>query len=234
MEVFQIVILAGGLATRLRPVTETIPKSLIEIAGEPFISYQLRLLKSKGIDNVVLCVGYLGEKIQDYVGNGEKFGLEVSYSFDGPTLLGTGGSIKKALPMLGNTFFVLYGDSYLDINYKDVNKVYRKAGKSGLMTVIKNDDRWDSSNIFFADGEVISYDKKNKSPEMKYIDYGLGILTQNAFDEFSELNKFDLSLVYQNLIKKRDLSGYVADKRFYEIGSIEGIKDTEEYIKSRE
>src|SRR5271163_370338 len=114
---FAVAILAGGLATRMRPVTERIPKSMIEVAGRPFIEHQLELLQAENVKNVVLCVGHLGEMIQAHIGDGKRFGLSVSYSFDGERLLGTGGALRRALPLLGHDFFVLYGDSYLDISY---------------------------------------------------------------------------------------------------------------------
>src|SRR3954462_14370954 len=138
-----VAILAGGLATRLRPVTEKIPKALIQVAGQPFLAHQLRLLKSAGIRKTVLCVGYHGEMIENEFGDGSSFGIEISYSFDGPELLGTGGALRKALPRLAKKFFVLYGDSYLPIDYAEPARTFLASGKLGLMTVFRNDGQRD-------------------------------------------------------------------------------------------
>ena len=172
-KLFPVVILAGGLATRLRPITETIPKSLVDIHGEPFIAHQLRLLKHHGITEVLLCIGYLGEQIVDKIGNGDRFGVQVSYAFDGPKLLGTAGAIKQALRQLPEYFFVLYGDSYLPCNYAAIQKIFLNSGKQALMTVFKNQDQWDNSNVEFKYGQVMEYDKKNKTDRMHHIDLGL-------------------------------------------------------------
>ena len=152
-----VAILAGGLATRLRPITETIPKALVEVAGEPFIARQLNYLSEQGVSKVVLCVGYLGDMIRDVVGSGERFGLKVSYSEDGPTLLGTGGALKAALPLLGRHFFVLYGDSYLPVNFSAVQTAYEQNKRQSLMTVLKNQDRWDKSNVLFVLNLVVFF-----------------------------------------------------------------------------
>lgn len=225
-----VAILAGGLATRLRPLTEKVPKALIEVAGQPFIAHQLELLKRNGIRRVVLCLGHLGENIQETIGDGEKFGIEVEYSFDGPVLLGTGGSLKKALPLLGKSFFVLYGDSYLDCNYYEVQSAFNKSGKSALMTVFRNENMWDKSNILFINDAVISYDKENQTPEMKHIDYGLGVMKSSVFMNLSE-NKADLADIYKKLILQNDLAGYEVKHRFYEIGSQKGLEEIRAYLE---
>jgi NDP-sugar pyrophosphorylase family protein len=229
-----IAILAGGLATRLRPVTERIPKSLIEVAGEPFIFHQLRLLRREGFTRVVLCVGYLGEMIQDRVGDGQEFGLKVSYSFDGETLLGTGGALHRALPMLGETFFVLYGDSYLDIAYLPVFVAFQSSGALALMTVMRNMGRWDTSNVVFAGTRVVRYHKRDLIPEMQYIDYGLGILTADVLTSRPEGMAFDLAEVYSALAASGQLAGYEVTKRFYEIGTLQGIEETQSYLRGSE
>ncbi|HMS65232.1 MAG TPA: sugar phosphate nucleotidyltransferase [Ignavibacteria bacterium] len=228
----ELVLLAGGLATRLKPVTETIPKSLIEVAGKPFIQIQLELLKNKGIEKVVVCAGYLGEKIQEFVEDGSRFGTEVKYSFDGEKLLGTGGAIKQCLGMLSDEFFVMYGDSFLNTDFEIINEYYQKNKKQGLMTVLKNEGKWDKSNIEFSDGKIQDYDKKSKNEKLQYIDYGLGILTRKAFEDFEEREVFDLEEVYRNLLKKNDLAGFEVKERFYEIGSFTGLKETENYLSN--
>jgi hypothetical protein len=166
---FPVALLAGGMATRLRPITEKIPKLLVEVAGEPFFSHQIRLLKKQGLTRVVLCVGYLGEMIVEQYGDGSKWGIEIEYSFDGPTLLGTGGALIRALPKLGDAFYILYGDSYLPIDYLNVGQAFRDSGKQGLMTVFENHGRYDASNVWFQDGRIKVYDKKNKVPAMHHI-----------------------------------------------------------------
>lgn len=231
---FPVAILAGGLATRLRPMTETIPKALIEIAGEPFIFHQLRYLKEQGITSVVLCIGYLGEMIQERIGDGSEFGVRASYSFDGPKLLGTGGAIKAALPLLGENFYIFYGDSYLPINFNSVKNAYLASRKLGLMTVLKNDNQWDKSNVIFQNKCLIEYNKEVIKPNMTYIDYGLGILSAQVFEGYAGAETFDLSKVYNDLSLKNQLYGYEIFERFYEIGSHQGILETEDYLTSRE
>src|SRR5437764_8367856 len=179
-----IAILAGGLATRLRPLTERVPKVLLPVAGKPFLAHQLELLRSQGISRVVLCVGYLGEMIERVFGDGRDWGVKLEYSFDGPALLGTGGALQKALPLLGEHFFVLYGDSYLPIDFRPVAECFQRSGKLGLMTVFHNQNRFDTSNVWFEDGEIKLYDKKNRLPQMQHIDYGLSILSAAGFKDF--------------------------------------------------
>jgi N-acetyl-alpha-D-muramate 1-phosphate uridylyltransferase len=226
-----VAILAGGLATRLYPITETIPKALIDINGKPFIAHQLELLKRNNIDSVMLCIGYLGEMIQDVVGGGSAYGLDVKYSFDGETLLGTGGAIKKALSLLGDDFFVLYGDSYLTCNYQDVYHTFATSDKLGLMTVYKNDDRFDRSNVIFQNGQIVDYDKRQQTPEMHHIDYGLGLLRKDVFADFPNNQPFDLADVYQALVNQEQLVGYETSDRFYEIGSHQGIEELQQYLR---
>jgi N-acetyl-alpha-D-muramate 1-phosphate uridylyltransferase len=225
-----VVILAGGVATRLRPITETIPKALLAVAGEPFIAHQLLLLRKNGIKKVVICSGYLSKQIEDFVGDGSRFGLSVTYSVDGEKLLGTGGAIKKALPLLEDEFFVMYGDSYLTVNFKHVYDSFISSLSMGLMTVFKNYNAWDNSNIVFEGGKIITYDKKHKIKGMDYIDYGLGILKKPAFDAMAAREVFDLSELYQDIISKDQMSGYEVPERFYEIGSLSGLAEMERYI----
>ena len=221
-----VAILAGGLATRLRPVTEKIPKSLMPVAGKPFLARQLELLHSRGIRHAVLCVGHLGEMIQREFGN-EAFGIQLEYAFDGPQLLGTGGAIKRALPLLGAEFFVLYGDSYLPIEYRPVAESFRRSGKLGCMTVYRNEGRYDASNVVFAGNEIKIYDKKNRVPEMHYIDYGLSLFKAAAFDAFPVDQPFDLADVMSRLVAAGQLAGFEVHERFYEIGSPTGLAELE-------
>jgi NDP-sugar pyrophosphorylase family protein len=228
-----VVILAGGLATRLRPVTETIPKSLIEVHGEPFIAHQLRMLKKNNIQRVVMCIGYLGDKIIDYVSDGSEFGLQVVYSFDGQKLLGTAGAIKQALPLIENHFYVLYGDSYLPCEYNHIMSAFLKSRKKSLMTVFRNQGQWDQSNVEFENGIILSYDKKNKTNRMHYIDYGLGVFNHHAFEHLLSAQAYDLADLYQDLLAQDQLAAYEVKNRFYEVGSFTGIKELENYLSDR-
>jgi NDP-sugar pyrophosphorylase family protein len=226
-----VAILAGGFATRLRPITEKIPKSLISVAGKPFLAHQLELLRSCGLCRVVLCVGHLGEMIQRDFGDGSQFGVRIDYSFDGPKLLGTGGAIKRALPLLGGEFFVLYGDSYLPVEYRPVAEFFRRGGKPGCMTVYRNEGRHDTSNVVFRNGQITVYDKKNRTPGMQHIDYGLSLFKSTAFDSFPADKPFDLAEVMGKLVRERQLAGYEVNERFYEIGSLAGLAELETILK---
>ena len=229
-----VAILAGGLATRLRPITEKIPKALIAVTGKPFLVHQLCLLRDAGIRKVVLCVGYRGEMIQEEFAEESGHGVELKYSFDGPTLLGTGGALKKALPLLGEHFFVLYGDSYLPIDYAAPARALEASGKLGLMTVFENDNRWDTSNVWFENREIRRYDKKQIAPKMKHIDYGLGVLRSEALARWPEERPFDLAEVYQDLISRKELAGYEVTQRFYEIGSQKGLAELDALLRSQQ
>jgi len=228
-----VVIIAGGAATRLRPVTETVPKALLMVAGKPFIAHQLLLLRKNGIKKIVICSGRLSKQIEDFVSDGSEFGLSVTFSVDGEKLLGTGGAVKKALPLLEEEFFVMYGDSYLTVHFNDVYDYFRAYSGMGLMTVFKNRNTRGNSNIVFKGGKIITYDKKNKMEEMDYIDYGLGILKKTAFDAMAAKEIFDLSELYQDIISKKQMSAYEVSERFYEIGSLSGLAETERYILGR-
>lgn len=231
---FPVAILAGGLATRLRPITETIPKALVDVAGKPFIVRQLNYLREQGISEVVLCIGYLGKMVREVVGNGENFGLEVSYSEDGPSPLGTGGALAKAIPLLGEDFFVLYGDSFLPVNFSAVQDAFEKSKQPALMTVLKNLNQWDKSNVLFVDGRLHEYDKRTPRAEMTYIDYGLGVVSASVLKQGPVGQSFDLADVYQDLSLRGQLAGLEVHERFYEIGSHTGLKEAEEYFFKKE
>jgi len=225
-----VAILAGGLATRLRPVTEKVPKSLVEINGEPFLAHQLRLLASRGIRRVTLCVGHLGHMVEAYAGDGTRFGVELTYSPDGPELRGTGGAVAQARPLLGENFFVLYGDSYLPCDYAAVERAFRESRRLALMTVFHNQDRWDPSNVVFEEGRIVAYNKKVRTPEMRYIDYGLGVFHHTAFDGAPPEGAYDLADLYQNLIERGEVAGLEVSQRFYETGSFTGIQELSRFL----
>jgi len=205
-----------------------IPKSLVDVQGEPFLAHQLRLLSSQGVRRVVICAGHLGTMIQQFVGGGEDFGLAVSFSFDGPKLLGTGGAIKKALPLLGPAFFVLYGDSYLPCDYEAVQCQFEKSRMKGLMTVYRNENRHDKSNVEFHDGAIYSYDKVVRTDTMWHIDYGLAVFRDSAFSTVPADAVVDLAVVYQDLLRSGQLAAFEVQNRFYEIGSLDGLREFRE------
>jgi len=227
-----VVILAGGLATRLYPVTRKIPKALINIAGRPFIDHQLALLREKGVIQVVLCVGHLGEIIEEYVGDGSRWGLEVRYSYDGDVLLGTGGAVKKASGILPEVFMILYGDSYLDIDFKPVVQHFFDENLPVLITVYRNRNAFDTSNIIMKNDRIFKYDKKSRDPAMGYIDYGLIVIRKDVFFPYPANDPFDLSRVLSEMADSGQVAAFEVRKRFYEIGTIEGIRETEDYIRN--
>ena len=229
-----VAVLAGGLATRLGSLTKQTPKCLLEVSGHPFIHHQLRQLREQGVSKVVLCLGYLGEQVVEVVGDGSAFGLEVAYSFDGPELRGTAGAIRRALPLLGEAFFVLYGDSYLECRYDDVQAAFESAGRLALMTVFQNEGKWDTSNIECRDGRIRAYDKAARTPAMHYIDYGLGVLDRRAMDVVPEAGAYDLASVYQEMLRRGELAGFEVVERFYEIGSVAGLEETRTHLAGRD
>jgi D-sedoheptulose 7-phosphate isomerase len=228
-----VAILAGGLATRLRPLTETIPKVLIEVAGRPFAEHQLEMLKSQGITRVVFCVGHLGEMVRDALGDGTRWGMSIDYAFDGPSLAGTGGALKRAIPRLGEEFFVIYGDSYLQCSFAAVERAFHTARRPALMTVFRNAGRWDASNVQYDNGTIVRYDKRHRDPAMQHIDYGLGVFAARAFDGWQTGDAFDLADVFRRLLESGNLAAFEVSERFFEIGSPEGLAETRELLATR-
>ena len=233
MSQLPVAILAGGLATRLGLLAREMPKCLQELSGRPFLHHQLQQLRRQGIRRVVLCVGHLGAKVVESVGDGRMFDLEVAYSFDGPDQRGTAGALKRALPLLSSPFFVLYGDSYLECSYTAVREAYEAAGRLALMTVFENQGQWDTSNLEFIDGCILAYDKVQRTERMRYIDYGLGVLDRSALDCVPQDGPFDLAAVYQEMLRRGELAGFEVTERFYEIGSVAGLEETRNYLAGR-
>jgi len=225
-----VVILAGGLATRLRPITEHIPKILVDIGGRPFAEYQIELLKKHDLTNIILCIGYLGEQVQATLGDGSRWGVSLRYVFDGPLLLGTGGALRRAQALLGDAYFILYGDTYLDCDYLAIEARFRDSQKLGLMTVFHNKNQWDRSNVLYRDGQIIRYDKHQPTPDMEHIDYGLGVLQSQVLNAYPTDQAFDLATVYRDLVDRQQMAGFEVAKRFYEIGSFTGLEATREYL----
>ena len=224
-----VCILAGGKGTRLGSLVAETPKPLIEVAGEPFLRHQLRLLKSYGASEIVLSVGYLGELIEAGIGDGADLGLAITYVYDSPALDGTAGAVRNCLPHLGERFMVLYGDTFLRIDYRAVAEAHAASGKLALMTVLHNQGSWDTSNVIYAEGTVEVYDKHAPTPAMEWIDYGLAVLDRAALDVVPA-DTPDLAVVYTELARRGELAGYLATERFYEIGTPSALTETEAFL----
>lgn len=225
-----VALLAGGLATRLRPITERIPKAMVEVAGRPFIDHQLALFACHGIARVVLCLGFLGEQVAAHVGDGARYGLTVIYSHDGDHLIGTGGALRRAVPLLDETFWVIYGDSYLDFDYRAASAHFARHDALGMMTVLRNDNRWDRSNVVFKNGDLLWYDKRERTRDMAYIDYGASLLRREALARIPEGQPYDVADLYRTLIGEGRMLGHEVTQRFYEIGSHEGLAETRAFL----
>jgi NDP-sugar pyrophosphorylase family protein len=232
MNLHPVVILAGGLATRLRPLTQAVPKALVKVGGQPFIAQQLRLLRSHGVQQVIISTWYKAEMLREFLGDGRRFGVELQYAFDGDTPLGTGGAIRRILGLLHGPFFVLYGDSYLPCSYQKIQAFFNRQDRLGLMTVYQNDGRLDASNVHMLDGSILQYDKDHCSPEMRHIDYGLGLFRPAAFGHLQEGAPADLAQIYQALLRDGQLLAYEVPQRFYEIGSPEGLRELDRLLTS--
>jgi NDP-sugar pyrophosphorylase family protein len=235
-----VALLAGGLATRLRPITETIPKALVDIDGRPFIDHQLALLRRNGIRRVVMCLGYLGQMVEAHCGDGSRYEMELKYSYDGEQLMGTGGAIRRAADngLLGSApddvLWVMYGDSYMDIDYPAVLRAFANASNAlGLMTVLRNENRWDTSNVVFRDGKLLRYEKKQRTPEMNYIDYGVALLRYEAVRRIPVDRPFDLAELYTSLVSGGRMIGYEVFNRFYEIGTPPALEEARKYLASK-
>lgn len=228
-----VAIIAGGLATRLGSIATHTPKLLLEVAGKPFFENQLELLQAAGLTRIVLCTGHLGDVIQKRYRDGSNFGVSISYSFDGQALLGTGGALRKALPFLGSVCYVLYGDSYLPMDYQAAYEAYKASGKSALMTIYANEGRYDRSNVHAETGRIISYDKNHPTSRMKHIDYGLSIFSAEAIMRMPANSPYDLADLQHMLAEEGQLAAFEVQERFYEIGTPAGITELETYLSSK-
>ena len=227
----QVAILAGGLATRLRPLTEGIPKSMVMIQDRPFLEYQLDFLKKGGVTNVVLCIGYLAEQIENYFGDGRKFGMNIAYSHEGKQLLGTAGALKKTEKLLEDPFFTMYGDSYLSLDFADAMSYFKSRNKMALMSVYKNCDRYERSNTVIKGGLVKKFSKKEKTKDTVYIEYGANIFRKAALELIPEGLPYSLDELFPELIKRKELLAYEVRERFYQIGSPEGLEEFKRYVR---
>lgn len=228
-----VAILAGGLALRLRPLTESLPKALVDVGGRPFVEHQLELLRRRGLHRVVLCVGYRADAIESRLGDGGALGLQIRYSHDGERLMGTAGALRRAAPLLGERFFVLYGDSYLDIDYAAVLDAALAAPEPALMTVYRNEGKLETSNVLFREGRLLAYDKRAPRPEMRHVDFGLGVLETELLERVPEQQPYDLADLYRSLADEGLLAGYEVRERFYEVGSPEGLAEMRELLARR-
>lgn len=228
-----VAILAGGLATRLRPLGARQPKALVEVAGRPFVDHQLALLRRRGVRRVVLCVGHRGDEIERHVGDGGRFGLQATCVHDGPELLGTGGALRRARAALGQLFFVLYGDSLADVDYAALLQALPE-GAEALMTVLRNEGRWDASNVVFEQGRLLRYDKRARVPEMRHVDYGVGLLRARALERLPAAGPCDLAELYTALAAEGRLQGFEVHQRFYEIGSPSGLAETRQFVEEQQ
>lgn len=228
----QVVIFTGGLATRLRPITENVPKSMIIIKGKPFLEYQINLLKRNKIEDIVLCVGHLAEQIKEYFGNGQKFGVKITYSEEKERLLGTGGALMLAKPFLKDIFFTMYGDSYLMLDFGKIMEEFLKFKKKAMMVVFKNNDCFDKSNVSIKDGYVIKFSKNDGDEDIEYIDEGTSIFRREVLNLIPPDKFFHLDDIFMRLIEERELLAYETKQRFYEIGSHRGLEEFAGLIES--
>jgi NDP-sugar pyrophosphorylase family protein len=226
-----LAILAGGYATRLGALTKDFPKCLIEVNGRAFVDWQLDLLIKNGYSDFIFCISYKSDLVQSHLGDGSNRGVRIRYSLDGDTQLGTGGAIQKALPLLGTEFGVIYGDSFLPTSYSQVEEAFLASSKLALMTVYRNENQFDASNVKFTNQTLINYEKGTNDPEMLHIDYGLTYFRKDAFPPAPGQRAFDLSDKCHELSLSGNLSGFEVFERFYEIGSVMGIEEFSEYLR---
>lgn len=226
-----VAILAGGMATRLGEVARDTPKSLIDVAGKPFIAHQLDLLRGHGLTDIVVCTGHLGSRLEEVVGDGSRYGVRVRYCPDGPTPPGTGGALRHALPLLGEAFFALYGDSYLECDYPAVERAFLASGRPALLTVIRNDDQWDRSNVLCVNGRIVRYSKEHRTADMRHVDYGLAAMRAEALLAYPDSEALDLARVYEDLAVRNELAAHEVSDRFYEIGTPSGLAETRQHLE---
>lgn len=233
------VILAGGLGTRIRSLSGPVPKALVPVAGQPFVHHQLSWLARQGVESVVLCIGHLGGAVRDYVGNASRWGLAVTFVDDGPTLRGTAGALRLALDQgaLPDAFLVLYGDSYLPIELAPVVSAFERSPLPALMTVFRNEDRWEHSNVRYEDGRVVLYQKAHPDPAgagLTFVDYGLSVMRRELVAQLVEPEGTgDLADVFHRLSTQGQLAGHEVLERFFEVGSPAGLRDLEQHLTGR-
>ncbi len=233
-EDIQTIILAGGMGTRIQSVAGDLPKSMIPVAGRPFIEHQLELLRVNGLSQVLLLTGYRGELIQQHVGDGSRWGMRVTYVQEDPdALLGTGGALVHALPHLEARFVTLYGDSYLPVDFQSMIAWYDGQDCPAVMSVFRNEGQWDRSNVRVEAGRVVHYSKASKPGEADHIDYGLSLFTREIMESYAHHSMpLDLAVIQGDLVARGLLAAYPVTQRFYEIGKPEGLAELEAYLTS--
>ena len=227
----QVVILGGGLGTRLRPLTDRSPKSLVNVCGKPFLEYQLQWLASYGFQNLLLCVGHRAEQVEAFAGDGGRFGTRIVYSNEGDQLLGTAGALKKAEGLLEESFCVLNGDSYLPIDPLEPARYFREEGLDALMVTFRNRGEYDKSNTAVENGFVTAYSRQRRRPEMEHIDYGFRIFKKDVLRLIPPVGFCDLDLLYQELIQQKRLAAYPVTRPFYEVGGMDGLARFRRYLE---
>jgi len=227
----QLAILAGGLGTRLGPLTADTPKSLVPVLGKPFLEHQIELVREAGIKRLVLCIGHYGEKIIQRFGDGGAYGVEIAYSREGKDLLGTGGALKKAEGLLDDDFMMMWGDSYLLLDYADIWRSFQVQDLPAMMVVYRNQNKRVPSNVVVSGGKVVVYDKWVEDPAKVYIDEGLTCLRKEVLQRVPAGQPFAIEQVFQDLAAERRLAAYETDQPFYEIGSPEGIAELEKVLQ---
>ncbi len=226
----QVAILAGGLATRLGGLAKNWPKSMLQIQGKPFLEYQLEFLKRGEIEDIVLCVGHMGEQIEQYFGDGRKYGVKIRYSREDKPL-GTAGALKRAEKLLDDPFFTMFGDSFINLDFGRVMAHFNSQNKPALMTVYKNHDRYGRSNTEIEGTLVKKFSKKEKTADMVYIEYGVDLFRKEALDMIPENESYSLDDLFPRLIGREELLAFEVNDRFYEIGSLQGLREFERFIK---
>jgi len=227
----QIVVLCAGKATRLYPLTKKIPKSMIRVCGKPFLEHQIELFRKNKIFDVVLCIGFLGEQIEEYFGDGKSFGVSIKYSREKEPI-DTGTTLKNAKKLLNDEFFVIYGDSYLLNDYQEAYNYFKKFNKLGLMTIYKNYEKLEANTVIAEGNFIKKFDKENPNqPGMIYTEFGLNIFKKKVLDSVRK-KAFPIGDYFKKLIEKKELLAFETPKRFYEIGSPNSLKETSDFIKS--
>lgn len=227
----QAAILVGGLGTRLRPLTETVPKPMVTVAGKPFLEHEIELLRRSGIVRFVLCTGHLGDQVERHFRDGSRWGVEVKYSRDGPSLLGPAGALRKARPLLEERFFVTYGDAYLKMDYGALMRSLIACGRLGVMAVYKNHGRYGKSDVDVRDGMVVRYDKGERATGMEWVNFGVSALRRAALDLIPEGRACGEEEFYGALIRKGELAAYPVERRFYEIGTPASLAEAERFVE---
>jgi N-acetyl-alpha-D-muramate 1-phosphate uridylyltransferase len=226
----QVAILAGGLGTRLMPLTRNLPKPMVPVLGRPFLEHQITLLQRHGATDIVLLVGHLGDAIRAYFGDGSRFGIRILYSDEGDARLDTAGAVKHAESLLDDAFMVLFGDSYLPVDYAQISREFLARGTRGMMVVYRNDNRFDTSDVAVEDGLVTAYQKYPPLPGAVYINYGLTLLKRETLAVMTPGQSISLQDFLQPFVREHAIAAWEATKRFFEIGSLAGLSELESHL----